>query len=290
MQTLAILAGFFLTLSVLPALDFKAVRDAQPSTPGTESWTVQSPYQKSPNKIEVLLPKTMALGKRYPVVYCLPVNAGTTGDWGHPLTEVQKDHLADRYQAIFVTPAYERLPWFGDNPARRDCQQNNYFLQVVLPLIEKNYPVLAEPAGRHLIGFSKSALGALSLFLRNPELFASIAVFENWWGVPNEEQWRKWGFAECYGTRANFDLYDPQNLIKEKAALLANGDTRITVLCGGPDARLGVEGLWSLLLAKKVPHRKIQDLSWGHTWTSGWLPHAVTGLRLPQTNETLTGN
>lgn len=256
----------------------KITPDATPETPGVLSWTVTSPYQEGPNKLEVLLPQPLKPGRKYPVVYCLPVNATTKGDWGHPLTEAIKLDLPNRHQAIFVTPAYAVLPWFGDNPQRPEMRQNQYLIDVVIPFIESQYPADATPRGRYLVGFSKSGHGALGLFLRQPDFFSKVAVFENWWGVPNDEQWTQWGFATCYGTRENFDAYDPQLLIDKRKEQLAAGPTRIAVLLGGPGARLGVEGLLGKLRDRRIPHTEIRNAAMAHTWTSGWLPLAVAAI------------
>lgn len=265
-----------------PALDGPAgvtvAEDPAPRIPGTLVWQVTSPYQEGTNAVEILLPDARPADRRYPVVYILPVNTGTQGQWGHPL-EVAKAHdLANRHQVILVCPAFAVLPWFGDNPQRPEMRQSSYVTEVVMPLVEARLPALAGPKGRHLIGFSKSGLGALGLFLRQPERFAAVAVFDNWWGVPNAAQWDAWGFAACYGTRENFDAWDPQRLIGQRKAELGAGPTRITVMGGGPGIRLGVEALEGMLSDGKIPHLMMCDRSWGHTWTSGWLPLAVAAV------------
>jgi hypothetical protein len=254
----------------------KIVRDPAPDTPGVESWLATSAYQEGENKIEVLTPTNLAPDKTYPVIYCLPVNAGTHGDWGHPLVEAARERLPDRFGAIFVCPAYHILPWYGDSVTNPLVRQSEYLRRVVIPFIEKTYP--AAPGARYLVGFSKSGLGALSLFLRQPGEFAGVAVFENWFGVPNEEQWTKWGFAECYGTRANFDQYDPAPLLKRRATELAAGPARITVIGGGPGARIGVDSLVTLLSDQHIPHFEIRNPALSHRWDSGWLPLAVAAL------------
>lgn len=279
------MSAVFARAADLPA-GTKIVRDAVPETPDVQSWTVTSVYQEGENKLEVLLPDHMDPQRRYPVLYCLPVNAGTKGNWGHPLTEARKYDLQNKYQMIFVCPAYHILPWFGDNPARPEVRQNQYVLDVVIPFIEQTYPALAEPRGRYLTGFSKSALGAMSLFLRNPERFAKVAIFENFFGKPSAEQWEKWGFIDCYGTRANFDAYDTPVLLDKRAKELAAGKTRITVLCGGPTLRLGVDSLLMLLRDRKIPHVDIRDTTMSHDWTSGWLPLAVASFgQIPATTQ-----
>jgi hypothetical protein len=261
-------------------------RDPIAETPSVESWSIVSPYQQGTNKVEVLLPTHVEPTRKYPVVYCLPVNAGTRGNWGHPLTEAIRCGLADKYQAIFVTPSFSVLPWYGNNPDNPLFRENDHITKAVMPFIESHYPTLdfnnvlspSQSSSNYLIGFSKSALGALALFFNNPEKFHSVAVFENWYGQPSDLQWSTWGFKECYGTRANFDLYDPQLLISKHAVDFDKGPSRITVLGGGPGVRIGVDQLMGVLRDKSVPHVEIWDHAMSHDWRSGWMPLAVASL------------
>lgn len=252
--------------------------DLQQETPGVQSWSVSSTYQNGINKIEYILPENLEKGKVYPVVYILPVNAGTKGDWGHPLEVALKYSLATKFQAIFVCPAYNMLPWFGDNPNDSKFRQSSYFTDVVIPLVESRLPALADPRGRFLVGFSKSAHGVLGIFLRNTSQFAKIAVFENYWGRPTAEQWDNWGFASCYGTRESYDAWDPQQLIDLHQKELAGGSTRIIVLSGGPKIRLGVQALVDQLRLRQIPIQYNVDDNWSHNWTCGWLPVAISSL------------
>ena len=143
-------------------------RDSQGETPWVESWSIVSPYQQGTNKIEVLLPSRLEPMRQYPVVYCLPVNPGTKGNWGHPLTEAIRCGLAEKYQAIFVTPSFSSMPWYGNNPENPLFRENDHITKAVIPFIESHYPVDKGGSRAHLIGFSKSALGALALFLNDP--------------------------------------------------------------------------------------------------------------------------
>ena len=130
-------------------------KDKAPDSTFLDSWTVISPYQEGENKIEVLLPDNMKKGKRYPVVYILPVNEGIKTTYGHPLSEARKNNLQNKYQCIVVCPAFTILPWYGNNPNKPTVRQNQYLMDVVLPIIDKEYPTIADSTGRYLIGFSK---------------------------------------------------------------------------------------------------------------------------------------
>ena len=112
-------------------------KDKSPDSTFLESWTVSSPFQEGENKVEVLLPDKFQKGKRYPVVYILPVNEGIKTTYGHPLSEARLNNLQNKYQCIIVCPAFSILPWYGNNPNKPTVRQNQYVIDVVLPLIEK---------------------------------------------------------------------------------------------------------------------------------------------------------
>ena len=282
MMGVALMAAVTPPLSAAPPDGLPAgttvVVNEHPETPGVQSWTVTSAYQAGANQVEYLLPSPLVPGKRYPVVYCLPVNAGTKGNWGHPLEVAQAYDLANRFGVILVCPAYAVVPWYGDNPQNPQFRQSSYLTDVVMPLVESRLPALAEPRGRFLVGFSKSALGGMAIFLRRTDQFAKIAVFENYWGRPTADQWATWGFADCYGTRENFAAWDPQQLIDDHSKELVGGPTRIVVLTGGPKPRLGVDALVGQFKNDDIPIQYIEDDHWNHNWTCGWLPMAVASL------------
>lgn len=222
------------TLSSVRAEPWQAHRDAAPGVPGTESWTFSSEFQKDDNEVEVLRPDPLAPGRRYPVDYVLPVNASTQGAWGHPLEKARRYDLANRHQIILVTPSFPILPWFGDNPLDPAVRQNRHVAEAVVPIIDANYPTLA------------------------------AALFENWWGVPDEKQWREGGFASCHGTRETYDALNPATLLaRERSTLIAAGRP-LAVLIGGPDSRLGTEALLMTLRQHRIPHTELLDMAWDH--------------------------
>lgn len=246
--------------------------------PGLVTYTVTSPYQRGPNAVEVLLPDAFdpSGATRYRVVYVLPVNTGTGGRWGHALLEIKRLNLHNRYAAIFVMPAYDTEPWFGDHPIDPTVRQQAYLTDAVIPLIDRTYPT-ADAAGRFLIGFSKSGWGGLSLFLRNPTLFEQVAVFDPFGGPMTDEMFTKWGIAASYGTRENLDRFDPHVLIERRGKELGP-KRRIVLMAGGPGSRIGVDVLHAKLRDAKVPYTYVLGSDMAHDWTSGWLPLAVAGI------------
>ena len=258
--------------------------DAQSVNSGIRSYTVVSEYQKGPNALEVLLPDDYTPSKKYPVVYLLPVNTGTSGQWGSGIVEARKANLQNAFGLIFVAPAYDTQPWFGDNPARPEVRQNAYLLEVVLPFIDKEFSTVAGARGRMLIGFSKSGLGAWQLFLMHLDLFDQVAIFDSYQGQPTQEQWNTWGFLDTYGTRENFDAYDPPKLLDQQKQALQKSPRRITLIGGGPGVRVGVDWYRTKLEDYKIPHVYIHGTYMQHNWYSGWLPLAVASMVYPDTS------
>ena len=63
---------------------------------GVISYTVESEYQNGPNRLDILPPARMEPGKRYPVIYVLPVAKGPDEDrrlWGYGLAAMRGENL-----------------------------------------------------------------------------------------------------------------------------------------------------------------------------------------------------
>jgi S-formylglutathione hydrolase FrmB len=231
---------------------------------------VRSPYQTGTTHIRVLLPDKLEKGKRYPVVFVLPVEAGTEKRYGDGLREVKKQSLHNKLQAVFVAPTFSHLPWYADHPTNKDIRQETYFLRVVLPFIEKNYPVKAEAGGRTLLGFSKSGWGAFSLLLRHPEVFGKAAA----WDAPlMMDQPNRYGMGEIFGTQENFEKYQITKLLERRADELRGGKRLIVLGYGNfRDHHQKAHGLMEKL---KIDHEYRDGPARKHDWGSGWVPEAV---------------
>ena len=151
----------------------------------------------------------------------LPVEAGNESRYGDGLLEVKKDDLQNRYEAVFVAPTFSHLPWYADHPTDPEIRQEAYLLKVVLPFVEKQYPVRhdAERAAR-CSGFSKSGWGAFSLLLRHPDVFGRAAA----WDAPlMMDAPGKYGSGDIFGTKENFEEYQITKLLEQRAADLKSG-------------------------------------------------------------------
>ena len=241
-------------------------------------YTVTSPYQYGPNAVEVLLPDKLEKGRRYPVLYILPVNTGTRGRWGSGILEAKRLDLHNQHGLICVAPAFDRIPWYGDHPTDSRIRQESYLLKVVVPLVEKRHPAIAKPSGRLLVGFSKSGWGAFSLLLRHPEVFGRAAA----WDAPlAKDKPNAWGMDRIFATQENFENYRITALLDKRAGLLRKGPKRL-VLLGYGNFKFHVEQVHRRMLALGIGHHYDNRTKRKHDWRSGWLAGAVAALVRPE--------
>lgn len=234
---------------------------------------VRSPYQAGATQIRVLLPEPVQPQESYPVVYVLPVEARNGSHYGDGLREVQQHDLQQRYRAIFVAPSLSHLPWYADHPRNPLIRQETYLLDVVLPFVDRTYPVIARPQGRLLLGFSKSGWGAWTLLLRHPEVFGLAAP----WDAPVMMAWpSQFDSAAIFGTRENFARYQIQRLVRERGGAL--GSQCRVWLAGYRTFRSHHQQLHALLEALHIRHQYHDGPERAHDWHSGWVSEAVAWL------------
>lgn len=241
---------------------------------------VDSEYQAGKTTIRTLLPDDFNANKNYRVLYVLPVVAKDDRRHGDGLLEVKKLDFHNQHHLICVSPEFTEMPWFADhdqNPRQRD---ESHFLKVVLPFIEKTYPVIESKEGRVLLGFSKSGWGAFTLLFRNPEVFHRAAGWDTGIRVdtgPIEEEDRMERISQNFGSRSNFETYRITNLIRDRGAALGE-ETRIFYYnTEGKRAAGGVK-IHELMMDEGIPHRYLFEPKRTHRWDSGWIPQAVEFL------------
>jgi enterochelin esterase-like enzyme len=269
----AIVIGLAMALFAVPSAradEAVTISEARKDENGFLVHEVRSPYQATATRIRVLLPDKLESGKQYPVVYVLPVEAGTQSRYGDGMREVQKLELSRTANAIFVAPTFSHLPWYADHPTRTEVRQETYFIKAVVPYIEKTYPVRAEAKGRFLLGFSKSGWGAWSLLLRHPDVFAKAAA----WDAPLMlQEPGKYGSGDVFGTADNFESYRVSRLLADQAEELQK-EKRLLLL-GYGNFRTQHEQAHALMDKLKIPHEYRDGPARKHDWHSGWVREAT---------------
>lgn len=254
-------------------LDGHRVGPAIVDEQGIRAHAVESTLQSGPTKIRVLTPREMPVGKRFPVLYLLPVQAGEERRYGDGLVAAQRLGLADQYGVICVAPTFSQLPWYADHPTNPKLKQESYLLEVVLPAVERFYPTVEQPAGRLLVGFSKSGWGAFSLLLRHPDIFGRAGAWDSPWSM----DWpTKYGSQEIFGTPENFAAYRIYSLFQLQAPLLQ--DTQRLVLAGHGNFRAETEAAHNKLNELGIQHTYLNGPERKHDWHSGWLAEVGAAL------------
>jgi len=239
-------------------------------------WTGQLPseHNATPSQLEIMLPEPLEAGRKYPVLYLLPVGK-RGGEYGDAMVEAKKADLANKLGVICVEPTFSSSPWLGNHATDPGIQQDDFMVKSLVPFIDANLPVLAKPEGRWLMGFSKSGWGAMTLILRHPDVFGYAAV----WDAPlmldgSKADWGPMGLKRNFGTKEKMLEFLPTTLVKQKGAQL--GDKPRIVLAPGQAWTPQVKGFRTLLDQLKIPYVYRDDLISKHRWDSGWFePMAV---------------
>jgi hypothetical protein len=251
---------------------------------GVEFFHVDSPCLGGTNKVEVLVPDTFDRGKRYRVLYVLPVNAGIGGRWGDCLQVVREAGLHNRHDLICVTMGFDTVPWYGSHASDPLIRHDKHLTETVLPLIEKHYPVLPGRDGRLLLGFSKSGWGAVSLLLRHPELFGHACS----WDAPlimDGDDFSLWGVDAHFGTKERYLEHLPTILAEKNGAAL--GDRPRLAILGHnlfgnrfacPEDTPHTRTFHELLAGLGIPHAYNNEVAAPHSWNAKWLVPAVETL------------
>ena len=260
-----------------------------------EGWithTVESEFQAKPTEIRVLLPDKFDSAKKPRVLFVLPVEAARESKYGDGLAEVKRCDLHNKHGLICVAPTFAHLPWYADHPTDKSIQQETYFVQVVVPFIDRTYqlrrmdassvrsqadpdgrgvhPTRADRESRWLLGFSKSGWGAWSLLARHPDLFDKAAA----WDAPLDmPRFDLYGAAQVFGSQDHFASHRVLPALLNCHALKATSPRLI--LTGYDNFRTHHETTHRLLDEAQVPHIYRDGPKLKHVWNSGWIEEAV---------------
>jgi S-formylglutathione hydrolase FrmB len=234
--------------------------------------SVEREYQAGPTEIKVLQPDTIEKDRRHPVVYVLPVEKGSESRFGYGLLEVKKLDLHNKLGVIFVSPTFAHLPWYADHPTNPAIRQETYFLDVVVPFIEKEYPVSNETRGRLLLGFSKSGWGAFSLLLRHPDRFGKAVA----WDAPLTMKRPQFGMGDIVQNLETFEKYRIEKLLEQQAKVL--GTEKRLCLAGYANFHEHHQAIHDRMVELKIPHEYRDEKKAKHTWDAGWIEDSVRFL------------
>jgi hypothetical protein len=171
-----------------------------------------------------------------------------------------------------IAPSFGYEPWYGDNIL--DAKQMESFIIHDLVPFGDTF-VLGVIPQRYLIGFSKSGNGALFLILRHPVVFNAAAVWDSPTQLTDVSSYP--GMPINFGTQSNFSSYVIPALVSSNASAFQQ-QTRLWI--SGDQAKYTGDmiELHNELTAASIPHTWVQGGTRAHSWNSGWLDGAATGL------------
>lgn len=244
------------------------------------SYRVASPFQSDYTTVRVLTPDNMDLEKEYKVLYILPVIENDNRRFGDGLLEIQKYNYHNTHQLICVAPEFTSLPWYADHATNQGKQDESHLLKTVIPYIDGILPTLKSKEGRLLIGFSKSGWGALTLLLRNAEVFDKAVGWDIGIRIDTgdldaskiEEK-----INRDFGTKDNFEKYRISSLLRQKGTELGSTERLFYYNTEGNRGWGGTK-IHQLMVELGIPHRYLYEPKRKHRWDSGWIPEAVNFL------------
>ncbi|HKW34318.1 MAG TPA: hypothetical protein VJN92_14995, partial [Candidatus Acidoferrum sp.] len=243
---------------------------------GVKYYPVRSAYQGFQQQIiRVLEPTNPQAGKPRRLLYVLPIDAGVdtlSSALSDGLEQLRLLDVPDRFNMTLIAPSFGYEPWYGDNIP--DAKQMESFVIDDLVPFGDTFAQGTIPQ-RYLIGFSKSGNGALFLIFRHPGIFNGVAAWDSPTQLNSISQYA--GMPINFGTQANFNSYIIPSLVTSNASAFQQ-QNRIWI--SGDQALFysHMNSLHNELTAASIPHTWVQGGTRAHSWSSGWLDGAVTGL------------
>jgi S-formylglutathione hydrolase FrmB len=214
--------------------------------------------------------------RRYPILYFLhgigeneQMLAGSGGL--NLVLDLWEQHLIGEF--LIVTPAADSSFYINSRDGR--VRYEDFFLEELMPYIERRYRARPGRASRAIGGISMGGYGALHLAFRRPELFGSVSAHSaalterlpevSAGDAPSIPRLRILG--NVFGSpvdRAFWDRNSPLGLAR--TANLAG--LKIYFDCGSEDDygfNAGAESLHKELAARRIPH-EFHIYPGGHNW------------------------
>ncbi len=167
--------------------------------------------------------------KKFPIIIMLHGYGGNYKQWNN-IVDLQK--YADKYQVYIVCPDGLKDSWYFDSPTQANSQFESFFIKEYLPYIKANFPIDTQAV--FITGLSMGGYGAMYLFLRHPDLFASAGSTSGVLDL-NASSLKYSSLSDKLGEypafKKRFDAFSPINLLQN----IKFSDKPIIFDCGNRD-------------------------------------------------------
>lgn len=210
------------------------------------------------------VPQNLKEGEKVPLLMFLHGAEGGWQDYSEQVHDVLQK-MANDEKLVIVTPDGDPFGWYLDSDKVRGGKVETYFIQELVPTIEALFPV-APVHG--IAGLSMGGHGALSLALKNPNVFISGSAMSG--AVNLARATDRESLIDRLGPYEKFtDLWhknSARHLFEKNRKQAMKQHWMVT--CGDRD-HLWTEGnreLHQVLTTLKIPH-KWEETDGAHTWT-----------------------
>lgn len=219
--------------------------------------------------VHVVLPSSYPANAPYPALFVAPPGPQAVTNNLKGIALAKTLGLQDIHDCVLVTTTFKTHPRYGTH-ADGSRANDKHIIRSLWPLVERQYLVGSSREDKLILGFSASAWGAISLILRNPQHFGYAAAWDGPWGI----DFRYWLFDQAFGTREQFNRYDPSQIMASRKTSI-NDRERVWISAGS--ALLNrYQPFIDLLTQQSVPHRRRYLESETHNWGANWM---IAGAR-----------
>lgn len=226
-----------------------------------DTLSVASSNLPEPMNILVTVPDNIDTAQNLPVVYVLHGYSGNQNDWlGH---QPRIKEMADLYGMIIVNPD-GRNSWYLDSYENPAIKMESFFIEDLIPFIDKKYPTAADRTKRAITGLSMGGHGALYLAFRHPDVFANAGSMSG--GVDIRPFPENWNIKDALGDIKDHPERWEANTVINLVDNLKPGEININFDCGIDDFFAQVnENLHIALVKAGIPH-DYTSRPGAHTW------------------------
>lgn len=242
-----------------------------------DNLSMKSEILKMDRKYAIYLPPDYETSEReYPVLYLLHGAGDDQTGWVQ-FGEVK--HIADKAilkgnatAMIIVMPDADTGQRGYFNSIKGDWRYEDFFIQELMPFVEKEYRIKKDKRYRAIAGLSMGGGGAFVYALRYPELFSSACPLSASCGPLNMEE------MERYKTRAEMqsatneelETYFKKHSVLDMVKNLSDGQKKAVrwfIDCGDDDFLYEGNSLVHIEMRKQeIPH-EYRVRNGGHTWS-----------------------
>ena len=157
------------------------------------------------------------------------------GDSINPATGFDRDPMkmyeawtSDDYPRFIAVTLQQATPWFPDSYSVNSVNQGPYgdaVINEMIPLLERQFRMIAKPYARHVEGASTSGWQTLALLLRNPDFFGGGWVLQ-----PDPIDFERYQLVNIYSDTNAFRIpRDPFNTAERYFQRTVEGQPLVTV-------------------------------------------------------------